>query len=56
MEWEIIVALVMAIPVILLPVAFVWFLNIDGLCTSIKKTRIMRTASRRRTEAVLEAK
>ena len=56
MEWEIIVALVIAIPVILLPVAFVWFLNIGGLYASVKKARAGRVAHERGTEAVLEAK
>jgi hypothetical protein len=31
MEWQIIAALVVAVPVILLPVAFVWFLNVGGI-------------------------
>ena len=31
MEWQIILALVVGIPVILLPIAFVWYLNISGL-------------------------
>ena len=31
MEWQFIVALVVMIPVILLPVAFVWYLNLGGV-------------------------
>ncbi len=31
MEWGFVVALVVAIPVILFPVAFVWYLNIGGV-------------------------
>jgi len=31
MEWQIIVALALAAPIILLPVAFVWYLNIAGI-------------------------
>lgn len=31
MEWQFVLALVIAIPVILIPVALVWFLNIGGL-------------------------
>ena len=42
MEWQIIVALVVAIPVILLPVAFVWYLNIGGIYAAIKEAREKR--------------
>jgi len=31
MQWEFIVALVIAIPIILFPAAFVWYLNVSGL-------------------------
>jgi len=31
MEWQLIVALIMAIPIILFPVAFVWYINIGGI-------------------------
>ena len=37
MEWQIIIALVVAIPVILFPVAFVWYLNIGGIYAAIKE-------------------
>ena len=42
MEWQIIVALVIAIPIILLPAAFVWYLNIGGIYTFIKEARERR--------------
>lgn len=31
MQWEVIVALILAIPVILFPAAFVWYMNLGGL-------------------------
>ncbi len=31
MPWEFVVALIVAIPVVLIPVAFVWFLNLGGV-------------------------
>lgn len=37
MQWEFIVALVIAIPVILFPAAFVWYMNAGGLYTAIKR-------------------
>lgn len=37
MQWEFVVALVVVIPIILLPVAFIWYsLNISGLYRVIK--------------------
>lgn len=44
MEWQIIVALVVAIPIILFPVAFVWYLNIGGLYAAIKEARARKVA------------
>jgi len=37
MNWQIVIALVIAIPVILFPAAFVWYLNIGGIFTVIKQ-------------------
>lgn len=42
MEWYIIVVLVMAIPVILFPAAYVWYINIGGLITMYKDAREKR--------------
>lgn len=41
MEWQIILALVIGIPIILLPVAFIWYMNVSGLY------RVMRDARQR---------
>ena len=43
MEWEFIVALAIAIPVILLPAAFVWHFNVGGIFAGIKEARAKRT-------------
>ena len=45
MEWQFIVAMVVIIPVILLPVAFVWYLNLGGLYVAVREAR-RRRASR----------
>ena len=37
MQWEFIVALVVAIPVILFPVALVWYLNIGGISQAARQ-------------------
>jgi hypothetical protein len=48
LEWQIIVALAVIVPVILLPVMFVWFLNIGGLYTVMKRIRERQTTWRKR--------
>ena len=50
MEWEFIVALVVMIPVILLPVAFVWYLNISGALAALREARAKRAAEKLATE------
>ena len=42
MEWQIIVALAVIVPVILLPVVFVWFLNFGGIYAVTKRVRERR--------------
>ncbi len=39
MQWEFVVALIVAIPIILLPAAFIWYLNIGGIYAAISETR-----------------
>ena len=39
MQWEMIVALVVAIPVILFPAAFVWYLNVGGIVTALREAK-----------------
>jgi len=51
MEWYIVIALVVAIPVILFPAAFVWYLNIGGIYAAIKEARA-RKATREKAERV----
>ncbi len=54
MEWQFIIALVIAIPVILLPVAFVWYLNIGGIYAAIKEARERRVAREKKARTVVE--
>ncbi len=44
MQWELIVALIIAVPIILFPAAFVWYLNIGGIYAAIKEARARRAA------------
>jgi len=52
MEWEFIVALVVAVPIILLPVAFIWYLNIGGVLAAMREARLKRARRREETKAV----
>jgi len=37
MQWQFVVALVVAVPVILLPVALAWYPSIGGIFTAIRQ-------------------
>jgi len=52
MEWGFIVALVLAVPIILFPVAFVWYLNVGGIYAAVKEARKRRAAREERMRAV----
>jgi hypothetical protein len=39
MEWELILVLVLGIPIILFPAAYVWYLNIGGIYAAIRGRR-----------------
>ena len=49
MEWQLILALVVAIPIILIPVALIWYINIGGIYLAIKEARERRAAHARQT-------
>jgi len=48
MEWYVILAIVVAIPVILVPVLLVWYINASGIYTVIRETMKRKAARRRR--------
>lgn len=50
MEWQFIVVLVLGIPVILFPVAFIWYLNISGIYAAIQEARKRKAARAREQE------
>ena len=56
MEWQIIVALVVAIPIILFPVAFVWYLNAGGIYAAVKEARAKRAVHERGKKVAADAK
>jgi hypothetical protein len=56
MEWQFIVALVIAIPIILFPAAFVWYLNIGGIYAAIKESRARRAIREKGVKVTAKAK
>jgi len=54
MEWQVTLALAVAIPVVLIPVALVWYLSFGGIYEVVKRARKRGTA-RRETGARQEA-
>ena len=56
MEWQIILALVLAIPIILVPVAFVWYLNIGGIVAAVEEARERRAVREKGKMVAVEAK
>ncbi len=42
MQLELIIALVIAIPVILFPAAFVWYINVGGILHAVREARAAR--------------
>jgi len=45
MEWQIIVVLIVATPIILFPVAFIWYINIGGIVHYIRERAEAREAA-----------
>jgi len=52
MEWQVIVALVIAIPIVTLPVAFIWYLNIGGTLAAYKEAKQRRAVRELQADAV----
>ncbi len=48
MEWWGIVALVVGIPIVLMPVALIWYINVSGIYTVIRETQRRRATRRKR--------
>jgi hypothetical protein len=45
MEWQVVVALIVLMPVIILPVVFIWYLNVGGALTAYRLARKERAAN-----------
>ena len=56
MQWQVIVALIVVIPIILIPLMFVWYLNIGGMYVAIKEARERRAIVEKGKEIAVRAK
>ena len=56
MQWEFVVALVIAIPVILFPAAFVWYLNFGGIVHAVREARKARARETKPEKATVTVK
>ncbi len=56
MEWQVILALVLAIPIMLIPVALIWYINIGGIYAAIKDARERRTAREKDVRVAVKTK
>jgi len=48
MDWWMVLIIIVAIPVILFPAAFIWYMNVSGLYTVIRETQRRRVTRKRR--------
>ncbi len=55
MEWSYILLLAIAIPVVLFPAAFIWYLNIGGIYAAIKEARARKHAREKETDKAVKA-
>lgn len=56
MEWELVIALIIAIPIILFPAAYVWYLNIGGIYAAMKASQAKRVARDEKSEVPADIK
>ena len=48
MHWEFVLALIIAIPIILFPAAFVWYTNVGGIYAALRNAKRKRAAFKKR--------
>ena len=56
MQVELLIALLIAIPIILFPAVYVWYLNIGGIYTAIKEAKARRVAREKEAERTVDIK
>jgi len=56
MQWELIVALVIAVPIIVSPAVYIWYINIGGIYAAIKDTRAKRIVHKKGVKGLAKVK
>jgi hypothetical protein len=56
MQWELVVVLAIAVPVILFPAAYVWYINIGGISATVKEARAKRAVHKKERGAIVEVR
>ncbi|MBN1177215.1 MAG: hypothetical protein JXA51_06005 [Dehalococcoidales bacterium] len=54
MQWELILALVIAVPIVLFPIAYVWYINIGNFVIAVKRAREKRSIRKNTPEQEME--
>ncbi len=54
MQWEFVVALIIAIPIILFPAAYIWYLNIGGIYTTMREAKARRLAREKKASSNID--
>ena len=53
MTWQFIVVLALAVPVILFPIALIWFLDVDGILRLVRKARKRKELSQNSVDGLI---
>jgi hypothetical protein len=56
MKWELVIALIIAVPIILFPAAYVWYINIGGVFQAVKEFKARRLARQKAGKAIVDIK
>ncbi len=54
MEWQVILVLVIAIPLVLFPTAYLWYINVGGIYAAVQGARKRKAAREEEISAVAE--
>ena len=55
MEWQVMLVLILTVPIILIPVAFIWYINFGGIYAAVKKARKARAVREKELSGVAKA-
>ena len=56
MEWQVVLALAIVVPAVLLPAAFVWYLNFGGIVQAVREARNTKATQKVAQEKMIATK